>query len=198
MVNRNMIDLGQIYGLTGNNANRYMYANTSDVVNIPSLEDIANAHQMNRNQSMTTGVNDNNIVPSSSIQAVATPMSDLDGINSGNRNSSETATGSSVPISSPMRVNLTTEESAQPIEEHNQPFQSLLVDAQSIQYLNSFARTQIGRMVQVNFMMGTNTVQTLEGTLLGVGTNFLLINERGTRNVTACDFYNVKYIRFFY
>ena len=159
MVNKNMIDLGQIYGLTGNNANRYMYANTSDV---------------------------------------ATPMSDLDGINSGNRNSSETATGSSVPISSPMRVNLTTEESAQPIEEHNQPFQNLLVDAQSIQYLNSFARTQIGRMVQVNFMMGTNTVQTLEGTLLGVGTNFLLINERGTRNVTACDFYNVKYIRFFY
>ena len=176
MVNRNMIDLGQIYGLTGNNANRYMYANTSDIVNIPSLEDIANAHQMNRNQSMKTGVNDSNIVPSSSIQTV----------------------GSSVPISSPMRVNLTTEESAQPIEEHNQPFQSLLVDAQSIQYLNSFARTQIGRMVQVNFMMGTNTVQTLEGTLLGVGTNFLLINERGTRNVTACDFYNVKYIRFFY
>ena len=161
MVNRNMIDLGQIYGLTGNNANRYMYANTSDIVNIPSLEDIANAHQMNRNRSMTTGVNDSNIVPSSSIQTVATPMSDLDGINSGNRNSSETATGSSVPISSPMRVNLTTEESAQPIEEHNQPFQSLLVDAQSIQYLNSFARTQIGRMVQVNFMMGTNTVQTI-------------------------------------
>ena len=27
MVNKNMIDLGQIYGLTGNNANRYMYAN---------------------------------------------------------------------------------------------------------------------------------------------------------------------------
>lgn len=198
MVNKNMIDLGQIYGLTGNNANRYMYANTSDVVNIPSLEDIANTHQMNRNQSMTTGVNDSNIVPSSSIQTVATPMSDLDEINSGNRNSSETATGSSVPISSPMRVNLTTEESAQPIEEHNQPFQPFLVNAQSIQYLNSFARTQIGRMVQINFMMGTNTVQTLEGTLLGVGTNFILINERGTRNVTACDFYNVKYIRFFY
>ena len=94
MVNRNMIDLGQIYGLTGNNANRYMYANTSDVVNIPSLEDIANAHQMNRNRSMNTGVNDSNIVPSSGIQTVATPMSDLDGINSGNRNSSETATGS--------------------------------------------------------------------------------------------------------
>ena len=88
MVNKNMIDLGQIYGLTGNNANRYMYANTSDVVNIPSLEDIANTHQMNRNRSMNAGVNDSNIVPSSSIQTVATPMSDLDEINSGNRNSS--------------------------------------------------------------------------------------------------------------
>ena len=159
MVNRNMIDLGQIYGLTGNNANRYMYANTSDIVNIPSLEDIANTHQMNRNQSMTTGVNDSNIVPSSSIQTVASPMSDLDELNSGNRNSSETATGTSVPISSPMRVNLTTSQDAQPIEEYNQPFQPFLVDAQNIQYLNSFARTQIGRMVQVNFMMGTNTVQ---------------------------------------
>lgn len=198
MVNRNMIDLGQIYGLTGDNANRYMYANTSDIVNIPSLEDIANTHQMNRNQSMTTGVNDSNIVPSSSIQTVASPMSDLDELNSGNRNSSETATGTSVPISSPMRVNLTTSQDAQPIEEYNQPFQPFLVDAQNIQYLNSFARTQIGRMVQVNFMMGTNTVQSLEGTLLGVGANFLLINERGTRNVTACDFHNVKYIRFFY
>lgn len=198
MVNRNMIDLGQIYGLTGDNANRYMYANTSDIVNIPSLEDIANTHQMNRNQSMTTGVNDSNIVPSSSIQTVASTMSDLDELNSGNRNSSETATGTSVPISSPMRVNLTTSQDAQPIEEYNQPFQPFLVDTQNIQYLNSFARTQIGRMVQVNFMMGTNTVQSLEGTLLGVGANFLLINERGTRNVTACYFYNVKYIRFFY
>ena len=192
MVNRNMIDLGQIYGLTGDNANRYMYANTSDIVNIPSLEDIANTHQMNRNQSMTTGVNDSNIVPSSSIQTVASPMSDLDELNSGNRNSSETATGTSLtkkPYVPP---------TSQPIEEYNQPFQPFLVDAQNIQYLNSFARTQIGRMVQVNFMMGTNTVQSLEGTLLGVGANFLLINERGTRNVTACDFYNVKYIRFFY
>lgn len=194
MVNRNMIDLGQIYGLTGNDANRYMYANTSDIVNIPSLEDIANNHQRN-NQSMTTGVSDGAIVPSSNIQSSATPMSDLDEVNSSTRNSSETATGRSVPISSPMRVNLTTDEDAQPIEEFNQPY---LVDAQSIQYLNSFVRTQIGRMCQVNFMMGSNTVQTLEGTLLGVGANFLLINERGTRNVTACDFYNIKYIRFFY
>lgn len=190
MVNRNMIDLGQIYGLTGDNTNRYLYANTSDVVNIPSLEDIANAHNNSRNPSMTTGVNNGDSVPNSNIQSGAVPMSDLDNINS-----SETATGTMVPISSPMRVNLETDPDAQPIEEYNQPF---MVDAQNIQYLNSFARTQIGRMVQVNFMMGTNTVMSLEGTLLGVGANFLLINERGTRNVTACDFYNVKYIRFFY
>ena len=45
MVNRNMIDLGKIYGLTGEGSERYLQPNTSDVVDIPSLEQIATAHR---------------------------------------------------------------------------------------------------------------------------------------------------------
>lgn len=68
----------------------------------------------------------------------------------------------------------------------------------SLQYLNGFLRTQIGRPVLVTFLVGTNTLTDRSGTLLGVGINYILINETQTDDVLACDFYNIKFIRFYY
>lgn len=72
------------------------------------------------------------------------------------------------------------------------------VTSPDIRYLNNFMRTQLGRLIEVNFVIGGETMMRVAGYLLGVGDDFVLINEYGTNNVTACDFYNMKYVRFFY
>jgi outer membrane biosynthesis protein TonB len=82
-----------------------------------------------------------------------------------------------------------------PITDLNQPAP---MTVESLQYLNGFLRTQIGRRVQVQFLIGTNTVTDRTGTLLGVGANYILLNETDSDDLLACDFYNIKFIRFYY
>ena len=72
------------------------------------------------------------------------------------------------------------------------------IPAESLQYMNGFLRTQVGRPVQVDFLVGTNSIVTRSGILLAVGANFILINETETDDILACDFYNIKFIRFYY
>ena len=68
----------------------------------------------------------------------------------------------------------------------------------SLQYLNGFLRTQIGRKVLVEFLIGTNTLVDRSGVLVAVGTNYILLNEAETDDIVACDYYNIKFIRFYY
>ena len=83
----------------------------------------------------------------------------------------------------------------QPITDLNQAFP---VTAESLQYLNGFLRTQIGRKVRVEFLIGTSTMTDRIGVLIGVGANYILLNEIETDDILACDFYNIKFIRFYY
>ncbi|HHZ05978.1 MAG TPA: hypothetical protein GX401_04230 [Clostridiales bacterium] len=77
----------------------------------------------------------------------------------------------------------------------SQPFP---ITTESIQYLNGFLRTQIGRKVEIQFLVGTNNIVTKTGFLLGMGANYILISEEGTNNLITCDFYNVKFVKLFY
>ena len=72
------------------------------------------------------------------------------------------------------------------------------IPAESLQYMNGFLRTQVGRPVQADFLVGTNSIVTRSGILLAVGANFILINETETDDILACDFYNIKFVRFYY
>lgn len=82
-----------------------------------------------------------------------------------------------------------------PIQTYSQPFP---ITAESIQYLNSFMRTQIGRRVKVEFLVGGGSLVERSGYLLSVGANFILLNEVGTSNLLSCDFYNIKFVTFYY
>lgn len=68
----------------------------------------------------------------------------------------------------------------------------------SLEFLNGFLRTQIGRAVKVSFLIGTNTFQDRNGILLGVGANYILLQEAETDDLLACDFYNIKFVTFYY
>lgn len=67
-----------------------------------------------------------------------------------------------------------------------------------VEYLNGLIRTQIGRRASIDFLLGTSGMVTKDGYILGVGSNYILINEVDTDDITACDFYNIKFIKFFY
>ena len=82
-----------------------------------------------------------------------------------------------------------------PIDVSDQPMPS---NGGNVQYLNGFLRTQIGRRVLVEFLIGTNTLVDRSGILLAVGANYILINETETDDILACDFYNIKFIKFYY
>ena len=64
--------------------------------------------------------------------------------------------------------------------------------------LNGFIKTQIGRKVTVDFLLGTNTLVSKTGYLVGVASDFIVLNELNTNDITTCDFDNIKFIRFYY
>ena len=76
--------------------------------------------------------------------------------------------------------------------------QPMPVSLESLQYMNGFLRTQIGRKVTAQFLIGTNTLVDRTGTLLAVGANYILINETETDDILLCDFYTLKFIKFYY
>lgn len=98
-------------------------------------------------------------------------------------------------VQQPGMVPGTPSQDLTPIFPWNQP---MPVTTESIQYMNGFMRTQIGRRVTIEFLIGTNTLTDKTGTLLAVGANYILINEVESDDILLCDFYSMKFIKFYY
>lgn len=191
MNNDYAIDLAQYYGLpvggTGSVDTSVNYH-----PNIPSLEQIASYNlEQARAEAMREGrtpVQSSQVMP----QTSTTPPSQM-------LTAPGTGTTSSVPGTGNMGSTgmgaMPHDTSLQPIPEYNQPYP---ITAESIQYLNGFIRSQIGRNVSIEFLVGTNQLVTKEGFLVAVGANFILLNQKGTNDILACDFYNIKFITFYY
>lgn len=88
-----------------------------------------------------------------------------------------------------------SESDLAPITALNPP---MPVTTQSLQYINGFLRTQIGKKVTIEFLIGTNTLLDKSGLLLGIGANFLLLRESETDDLLVCDFFSVKFVRIYY
>lgn len=73
-----------------------------------------------------------------------------------------------------------------------------ILDYNAVQYVNGFYRTQIGRYVRVEQLVGSNTLDTQEGFLIGVGINYILLQEAPTGNVQVIDIYGIKTMYIYY
>lgn len=62
--------------------------------------------------------------------------------------------------------------------------------------IEEFLRTQIGKNVRMQFLIGTNTLIEKSGILMGVGDNFVILKEDGSGEILVCDFDGAKFIRF--
>lgn len=199
----NQIDLGKIYGIEGGitDASGLEPINFLNSPNIPSLEQIAEYNLALR------GINPD--VPSSGQLNTMPPLIDSDyptGIPYDADYNLNIPPNSQSFVSTPTTTLDATMSMSQPATDLNQVGNTSITDfsnpfpvtAESIQYLNGFIRTQIGRRITVTFLVGSNLLEEKSGFLLGVGANYILINELDTNDLTACDFYNIKFIRFYY
>ncbi len=68
---------------------------------------------------------------------------------------------------------------------------------QSIEFMNGFLRTQIGKTVRVEFLIGTGTLVDKFGKLLAVGANYLVLRQAETDDIVVCDFFTIKFVTFY-
>ena len=69
---------------------------------------------------------------------------------------------------------------------------------ENLQYLNGFLRTQIGRYMRVEQLIGSSNIEERYGFLLAVGINYILLQELGTGNVMTIDYYSIKSLYIYY
>ncbi len=69
---------------------------------------------------------------------------------------------------------------------------------ENLQYLNGFLRTQIGRYMRVEQLIGSSNMEERYGFLLAVGINYILLQELGTGNVMTIDYYSIKSLYIYY
>lgn len=65
-------------------------------------------------------------------------------------------------------------------------------------YTQGYLRTQIGKRVKVEFLIGTNMFVDREGTLMDVGASYIIIQEAETDDLLLCDMYSIKFVKFYY
>lgn len=140
-------------------------------------------------QSSLNDVLTHNFVPQS--QTSQTPQN--------SQNGPYAATGGSTlqQVNQMLQAGTTTGQTAaanplSPITNLTQPMPMTL---NSLQYLNAALRTQIGRKVTVDFLIGTNTFVDRTGTLLAVGANYIIINEIESDDLLFCDYYSIKFVK---
>lgn len=75
---------------------------------------------------------------------------------------------------------------------------SEVLDYNSLQYLNGIFRTQIGKFVRVQQLIGSNTTQDFDGFLIGVGINYIILQEYANQDIRILDIYGIKQMYVFY
>lgn len=64
----------------------------------------------------------------------------------------------------------------------------------SPQYLQGYLKTQIGKFMRVDFLMGTGTFIDKEGVLVQVGIDHIVLRETKTDSLITCDLYSIKFV----
>lgn len=57
-----------------------------------------------------------------------------------------------------------------------------------------FLRTQIGRRMRVEFLIGTNMLTDRTGTLVAVGASYIVLRPIDSDDLMMCDIYSIKFV----
>lgn len=61
-------------------------------------------------------------------------------------------------------------------------------------YTPAFLREQIGKLMRVEFLIGTNNLTDRVGILEDVGASYILLRSIESDNLVYCDIYSIKFI----
>ena len=61
-------------------------------------------------------------------------------------------------------------------------------------YTPAFLREQIGKLMRVEFLIGTNNLTDRVGILEDVGASYILLRSIESNNLIYCDIYSIKFI----
>lgn len=61
-------------------------------------------------------------------------------------------------------------------------------------YTPAFLREQIGKLMRVEFLIGTNNLTDRIGILEDVGASYILLRSVESNNLIYCDIYSIKFI----
>ena len=61
-------------------------------------------------------------------------------------------------------------------------------------YTPAFLREQIGKLMRVEFLIGTNNLTDRIGILEDVGASYILLRSIESDNIVYCDIYSIKFI----
>lgn len=61
-------------------------------------------------------------------------------------------------------------------------------------YTPAFLREQIGKLMRVEFLIGTNNLTDRVGVLEDVGASYILLRAIESNNLIYCDIYSIKFI----
>ena len=64
-------------------------------------------------------------------------------------------------------------------------------------YTQAFLKTQIGKRVRVEFLVGTNTFVDRGGILEDVGISYIVLRDSETNDRVMADLYSIKFVTFF-
>ena len=58
----------------------------------------------------------------------------------------------------------------------------------------AFLREQIGKLVRIEFLIGTNDLEDRTGILEDVGVSYVLLRSIESGNLLMCDIYSIKFV----
>ena len=61
-------------------------------------------------------------------------------------------------------------------------------------YTPAFLRSNIGKLMRVEFLIGTNTITDRIGILEDVGASYILLRSLQSNEITFADIYSIKFI----
>lgn len=65
---------------------------------------------------------------------------------------------------------------------------------QDVNYTQGYLKTQIGKRVRIEFLIGTGMLTDRIGTLLEVGISYVVIQPTETDDLLMCDIYSIKFV----
>ncbi|MDD4494858.1 MAG: hypothetical protein PHV32_11040, partial [Eubacteriales bacterium] len=73
-----------------------------------------------------------------------------------------------------------------------------LTTVDSIMFTPGYLRTQIGKTIRVEFLIGNNMLVDRMGILVAVGASYIIIREIEQDDLLLCDIYSIKFVRIYY